>query len=335
MEIDKYIDIREKALFYNLKLVETKEQLDEILKTYSTSKSYFYRGVSQATYKLYTSGQRFWKTYDYKSINVNYLEFVKKYSTSALEQNNGLLKKYFDKFSLHNLEIAILSYIQHYGGPTPLLDFTTNLYKALFFCIDNAEIVPTDNTINNYVSLYIVDQNNIHLIDYQKQLSEIENSVYCNVDKLYKSKKVDKKTHVELKKAIINSRKRDLVTTLNKDHLYLIKNCDSKISFNILPNNNLNIISQDGVFILNPDDSKPLEEIITFGFIDKITKKKAEIEFLRDLTSKKNKQITCIEIHKRLLPHIDTILKFKRINRKSIYPMPEVIIQEALRAAQQ
>ncbi len=335
MEIDKYKDIKEKSLSYNLKLIETKEQLDEVLKTYSTSKSYFYRGVSQATYKLYTSGQRFWKIYDYKSLNDNYLEFVKKYSTTVLGQNNGLLKKYFNKFSLHNLEIAVLSYIQHYGGPTPLLDFTTNLYKALFFSIDNAEIAPTDNAINNYVSLYIVDQNNTHLIDYQKQLSEIENSVYRDVDNLYKSKKVDKKKHVELKKAIIDTRKRDLITTLNKEHLYLIKNCDSKISFDILPNNNLNIISQDGVFILNPDDSKPLEEIITFGFIDKITKKKTEIEFLRDLVSKKNKQITCIEIHKRLLPYIDTILKSKRISRKSIYPMPEIIIQEALRVTQQ
>ena len=77
MEIDKYKDIKEKSLSYNLKLIETKEQLDEILKTYSNSKSYFYRGMSQATYKLYTSGQRFWKTYDYKSLNDNYLEFVK------------------------------------------------------------------------------------------------------------------------------------------------------------------------------------------------------------------------------------------------------------------
>ena len=49
----------------------------------------------------------------------------------------------------HITDYSILAFIQHYGGPTPLLDFTSNLSTALFFAFDGRED-------DNYASLYIV-----------------------------------------------------------------------------------------------------------------------------------------------------------------------------------
>ena len=48
--------------------------------------------------------------------------------------------------------------LQHFGSPSPMLDFSNNVLKGLFFAVDN---MPTwtdkgTNNLDDYVSLYYI-----------------------------------------------------------------------------------------------------------------------------------------------------------------------------------
>ena len=54
-------------------------------------------------------------------------------------KNSPLINKVFDlyNYSQSRREFPILSLLQHYGAPTPLMDWTYNKYVALHFAVKN------------------------------------------------------------------------------------------------------------------------------------------------------------------------------------------------------
>ncbi|WP_284461762.1 FRG domain-containing protein, partial [Chryseobacterium sp.] len=75
--------------------------------------------------------------------------------------NNEVVKKLLINSGIdENNDLAYLSYMQHFGVPTPFLDYTNNPYVALFFAIDGINFTPSDNEIDNYFSLYFTYKTN-------------------------------------------------------------------------------------------------------------------------------------------------------------------------------
>ena len=115
------------------------EKLDEVLGIIellarkSAGGDYIYRGeprwydkVSSSLYRsLSRQFQQFQGTMDVSEIPVDYIQ-------------NRILDE-AEKFMVHNAEnedVEILSQLQHYGGETNLIDFTTDYLTALFFACD-------------------------------------------------------------------------------------------------------------------------------------------------------------------------------------------------------
>lgn len=111
---------------------------------------HIYRGLNDASYKMYTSAQvqydkkRLTSKYSYES----FLEKIDTFSKSNLSETNckynpnGNVIRYNNilniPISFEDNSLFRFFYLQHIGIPTHLIDFSTNLDVALFFAVDNA-----------------------------------------------------------------------------------------------------------------------------------------------------------------------------------------------------
>ena len=104
-----------------------------------------WRGVKDASYELMSSLQvRLWKKHNkrdtWKSeIRAKERELVDRF-LDEIEPNDELQTQYtwFRRHSERNNTFSYLSVMQHYGAPTRLVDFTADLWTALFFGSDSA-----------------------------------------------------------------------------------------------------------------------------------------------------------------------------------------------------
>ena len=120
-----------------------------------------FRGMGEAKHKLFTSSQRFWivNNLDQWWSPKKYLEFIKVFLDNA--RSKLLFKKVFEYYRLspNQRDFPILSILQHYGAPTPLMDWSYNLDVALFFATENVFPSYSMNEIDQYFSVYQIDKN--------------------------------------------------------------------------------------------------------------------------------------------------------------------------------
>jgi len=83
---------------------------------------FYFRGQANASWKLYSSAQREWLTKGFGTQFTSVTDFVKRHIVFQLKQATSL---YAGACKQQN-DISALSVMQHYGAPTPFLDFTTS-----------------------------------------------------------------------------------------------------------------------------------------------------------------------------------------------------------------
>ncbi len=107
------------------------EKIQEILKKCET-KDYIFRGENK-NYSKVSSGlyRQYCERDDEKPTNRSPLIDNKNFFVSSIEQN--IVEEARQHLRPGALNIEILTELQHYGGKTALLDFSKNIYIALFF----------------------------------------------------------------------------------------------------------------------------------------------------------------------------------------------------------
>ena len=227
-----YSDFTEKDFnFEGNVLIENIEMMQRFIYQYSNrGERYLFRGVKEAKYKLYTTAQREWL---FKGAKLNskytYQEFIYNMVTRFYQANDKLMQRYFKSLGLDTNLWNALTYMQHYGAPTPMLDFTTKLNVALFFATIDAEYSPT-NSIEDFFSIYILEQNKNDFLDFS--LFEDRN-IQKNLNYLY---------HTNKKLFFVHNKSR-----IGKGNsLYAITN-------------NLNMTAQNGRLLLHKDEDLPVE----------------------------------------------------------------------------
>src|SRR5690606_3234961 len=125
---------------------------------YFPKQKIIYRGVKEAKWRLYNSLQRHWITTKKEDDENKYKDFIKELIKCAKEENNSLLSKFL---KLNNIspenDIAVLSFLQHYGCPTPMIDWTYNLNSALYFAFEDVRKYKNTD-IDNYTSIYVMKE---------------------------------------------------------------------------------------------------------------------------------------------------------------------------------
>jgi len=206
----------------------------------------FFRGVSEARHKIYNSAQRYWiqnNLMELESLTqpIPYLDMIQNMVDKAKEIK--LLQQVFDYYDItqEQMDIPILSILQHYKAPTPLIDWTYDLDIALYFAICDVRKSEKKEVIEDYVSIYRMNKNT-HTSFLKNNLNYVSANVFPSVTVLGGWMGDDKVIYIsdfELGQGDLDKKERKIkpLTTYY----------------------NLNILAQQGLFVFNPNETRPLE----------------------------------------------------------------------------
>lgn len=326
MIIDTYATLADKANHFDSVNIDSKEELDKLIAEWTNKdndKTMIFRGLTEAKYKLINSAQRFWNGEELDRLGRSYQDFIQTEIDKAKAFQNNLLIKFYNAFGHAAYDLSILSFLQHYKAPTPLLDFTYNFDCALFFGTDGLTHSPSVD-IGNYFSIYAIDTRQREFISF---ISHLESSISQIDEILERNKEMEIDTTEILNK----------IEQLQYSHFhgltlfYLPGYIPGGIPFAIAnrPNfkliynqHNLNVINQEGLFVFNSDPTHPLEDYFSGGYGTGFQ------------STFKLAKMKCWNIHKSLNEYVVRHLTENRpipINKEFIYPQEEFIASSAFK----
>ena len=325
----EYETLLQKELFFEQVNIETEKDFDSIFEEHIDSKDILYRGTSEAKWRLYSSLQRYWINEKIYKKGIDYKSFVEKLAENAKKQQGNVLEKYFKKNGINpNNDIAILSFLQHHGCPTPLVDWSSSFVNSLYFATENIKMKKDDiREIDKYFSVYYIEEkdlNSTSLVNVVEMgISEMQKHVRNNVIKNGESEGISK---IEMDKFFSEERLKLATKMIHQNSLieHLTKtermmefpltyfsdiNEENDVQFSL--NNSMNIVNQQGVFVWNSHPYKPIELV---GNEQYNKNKNAIYRFSK-----------CYNINKNLAPYIIEKISKLGIIKDYIYPDPNLI----------
>lgn len=316
-QLPVYNDLESKGKAFKQVLINTKADVEIFIEelrseiAQENNRRFIYRGVTDAKYKLFSSAQRHFAEKELNNIT-SYENLITGLIENALKYQNGLLRKYFSGFGIP-YDVPVLSFLQHYGAPTPLLDWTYNLQIALFFSIDGLQHSASNSKIDNYFSIYSINKNLcgndlINVSDYLSKNLSFINGINDQFPDIDASK-------------VLNENEQFRYEMFNKLSLFFVSDFERSSDIpSLTTQTNLNIINQEGLFIFNGHSTNPLESLFgtqqePFSLLPKIN----SYDIHKSLYYYVLNKITEVRRDARLIP----------LTREFIYPQEELIAKKA------
>lgn len=329
----EYDTTLQKALFFEQIMIDTKEDFDSIYEENKNLKSTLYRGVSEAKWRIYSSLQRYWINEKLYLNGTDYKTFIEKTIINAKKQNGGILKKFFEKNGISpENDIAVLSFLQHYGCPTPLVDWSNSFKNALYFATENVNSYTEETReIDKYFSVYHIEEKDListslvalverGILEKEKQVKDNvirngqkEGIQQSEMEKFFGKDRLKMATKMIHQKSLIEFiTKIDRMITFPLTYFSDI-NKENDIQFSL--NNSMNIINQQGVFIWNSHPFKPIEQVGNeqFGNIENVIYRFSK----------------CYNINKNLADYVKNKIRQEGINSEYIYPDPSLLAKNS------
>ncbi len=332
--ISEYQSTLQKSNSFVQENIDTVEQFDKVYEEYKIKENTLFRGQREAKWRLYSKIQRLWiqeKLYEKE----DYQAFLKRMVELGREAYGEPIQKLLEANHIDTTNsIAVLAYLQHHDCPTPLLDWTYRFQNALYFAIDGLEPNPGTVEIEDYCSVYFIDEeyfegSNLReiilegldameepelqrLIDIFSYGDEVRKTA---MQRHFAGRKVFDRSKLNGSGLISHMTK--VANLINLPIGYFSdRDKDTGILFSL--NNSKNIMNQQGVFTWNADPTKPIELV---G--DEQYKEGKTEEEVKDYSF-----CSCFNIHKKLEPHIKERLKTDGITKDFIYPTPDLSTRE-------
>lgn len=321
--MNTYKSIEEKNKFLHQVQITTSEELWNFVSQCKKNKNFVFRGVNEAKYMGFCSAQvRTNASLDQSS----YVKMI----DDAIRSVRGSAKimDFIRSRSQDESDFQILALLQHYGCGTPVIDYSTDIDKALFFATDRQgapvqNASKEDHSIESFISIYSfnkIDPDHASIQEvYRREsakLSEFDEEAKREYGDLYKG--VSEKTMDSFERLPFTE-----FAQLKEGGLFaVLGHSDGTIQFDIVGEhveydvNNERIEAQNGLFMFNSLSQTPYEE--------------AAYNWYSGLKDKN----FCHNIHKSLEGEIIEYLKKKCITCKTIYPQSKeskVITDELMR----
>lgn len=304
-EVPRYKSFFEKLQVFVNHVRMTKEfQVDAFFKLMQEErhKEYFYRGLSRASYKLYTTGQRYWIEKDlgtsdrFPDHHHMYQGFLHHLKSSAHMPFAELFKRW--GLSKDD-DLALLSFLQHAGAPTPMLDMTEDPFVALYFASTGSSDVSGDNfETDEYFSV----------VTFPRRAAKAMNREYKRAVDLHRPRPDMDAGKVYAQYMFFSE---GLALVLHPDELQeILGEGRGQVV------NNLNIINQKGLFVYTSTADLPLMELIRHNEARNPSPPPTE----RLISS----SIRCVDIHRALAGYVQDKLAALQpaINEDFIFPKP-------------
>ena len=285
MSYSNFLIIKQKEAAYNRQQADSLEDVLDILEKARKQNTYF-RGQENGAWKITSSLQREWflKKLD-RYFGSNYQELIQKFLAFAKEKHTSCLQKYDAKLT----DCGVFSVLQHYGAPTPFVDWTSDYNVALYFAsnfsTDNNN-KSTNDLASSYISIYWIKvENNDEITNPDSNLSDLGEAL-DTISNFCDESGVDD----NIAKEIIDN----VQAECNWGHLHWFVSNKFPSYINI---KNPRQEKQKGVFFYSSEYEKTLDEI----FDDKDFSK-----------------IHCLDIPKALVPEIQEHVKNLNINDETL-----------------
>lgn len=285
----EYSSFEEKKAFFNpdtWRIIDSPSEFENLISDFREFKQgnshTVFRGICNAKYKLYTSLQRecFSKNIDTNEITPKKI-VIKLLSEARKPSNKNILPDYYRQLGIPLNDWLLLAILQHYGAPSPLLDFTKDFLPALYFMCLNMVSAYSQNEIDKYFSI-------VYFKGVDACAHVIENIRKTGLN-IYKRDTPGLETYQERAKFSIEAlsfenimRDRELELIPSYKGVTNITHNNNKWIVN-LPISNMNMVSQEGEFICNISPDKPIEELMRNNGIN---------------------YLNCVNIHKKLYHYI-------------------------------
>lgn|GEM_PF-376002 len=324
-----YPNLQKKGVMIHQVNIDTMEDLDRIIAQETSRTKVLYRGMREAKWPLYTSLQRTWmgsdKLWD-RGLEVG--DFLKQLVYNARMAENGAIPEYIRVRGLDpDIDLSILSFLQHYGGSTtstPIQDWTYSFLNALYFAIDRLDERAMVVDIDAYCSVYYIGQEHIDDSNLKSTIDAVyETSKEAKTKELIDQGFADGVDPEFMQRSIASGAFFGLLRTYCAKELgsvdALLRMCnivplvflgdqDDSESWNLSTNNNDNIANHQGVFIWNSDPMEPVENVAR------------ELHESDHGWSPQYRFCQCYNINKKLREKIASMLTERGIEKPRIYP---------------
>lgn len=281
-----YRSIKSKERFYKKlyhkidTLPELQEFMDEARdKRENNIKDVLYRGLPEALYKIYSSLQREWIGNNIKQAfnNISCDEFIKKMIKNV--QNDDTLNRYYKSMRFVQNDWNALCFLQHYGAPTPMVDFTYKLDVALFSGIKDYE--QSSDSGSGYFSVYKIKEKDVNKMDkilLDNKIVNREDLRDSDIKSLFSDILYDNISKYR-------SKEKPILCDASAGHIKsILKNGGGKIDCDYYVGN-LNMSAQDGALLFLNNEQHPLEESMK-GKIEVYDINKSLCKYIRDYLCK-------------------------------------------------
>lgn len=337
-KLSEYGSHIQKEMFFDQKIIDNKSELNDYLNENPATPT-LYRGVKESKWRLYNSLQREWILNGNKDNIEHYKDSIKKILNNARKIDKSVIKNFFEINNLNpNNDVAILSFLQHYGCPTPLLDWTYSKDIALYFAIENLHFNQNPKReIDNYFSIYFIEEKYFKGTSIRKAINKYLKEKETYVMNHFIKENFKDGLQKEETERLITCERLEIMTKMmygsnvtsiacSIDALFFYNMAyfsdndneeENIVRFNL--NNNLNIVNQNGVFIFNNNPILSLEEV-GMNLYKENNPDKDSYKFSK-----------CINIHKNLKDDVIKYLKKKGITKNYVYPNPKNIAKKVYR----
>ena len=311
MPLVNYQNFSEKGHYFNRHTINTIEEFNNWRSIYKNNPNKWYRTLSESKYRVYTSVQRSWITNDAVCQRLRRTNAINCFNDYVLRllclmKNNPNIQAYFAAQHIGLNDALLFALLQHYGYPSPFLDFTYDLDTTLFFCIPNGGNLPLppftpNETIDDYFSVYVIDGR----VDwFQCSMQQIEANGAENMERLLadfdgevdateiqnQMRTLDYQTFSELPFVMVDGPSMGV-------HQIQIPSLGFVVDYHI---ENPRAEAQMGLFLCNPSENQVMEEVV-YNTTNQIL-------------------IECFDIHKSLRTDIiNAILTPNNITKETMY----------------